>query len=84
MSDNTKTPDINFGAFAPSIPEQLKEQGVPFDQKKADGFHDSREFATNLYFSGYITSNEYSNILYRIMKDITKHVNAEIKKAEKR
>ena len=84
MSDNTKTLGISFGAIGPPIPEQLKEQGVPFNQKKAEGFQASRDSATRLFFSSYVTEGEYSKILGRIMKAITKHVNAEIKKSAKR
>ena len=63
---------LRFGAFAPSLTEQLTEQGVPFDPEeceKWDRWHDALNL---LAIGGPVTSGERQKIQERMFKRIRK------------
>lgn len=60
---------INMSAFAPTVQEQLKEQGL--QHERAERFEEERKALTRLYFADTLTDAEIVKIEKRLFKRFT-------------
>lgn len=60
--------EIHFGIFAPTLEEQLKEQG--FIDAKCERHQKDMTACTTLYLHSLISDNQYSAIQKKILKEI--------------
>lgn len=66
---------LTFGALCPSIAEQLQEQGLTLDSKKATAFQKDMEYIVWLSIRGLLTSTERNRAEKRLFKEITRVLN---------
>jgi hypothetical protein len=65
---------IQFGALAPKISAQLKQQGFNFVPEKAKRFQELYEHITHLKFGDILTESEARKAQDKLFAKITKHV----------
>ena len=62
---------IKYGIMAPSIKEQLKNQGVKIETDRFDNIHDSIKV---LYVHEYITESQMKKCLDKLGRSINDHI----------
>lgn len=74
MSNNMQEIAIRFGGLAPSIADQLKEQGFTFANEKAQQFQQLRECITRLMFADILNESQKDKAFSKLFNQIKKHI----------
>jgi len=76
----TQTLTIHFGALAPALSDQLRNQNMQFDEKKLKLYERINESITLLYFQGMINDSDHKKLENKLFTNIKRHVTTETKK----
>ena len=74
MSDEMQTIEIGLGAFRPPLAEQLRDQGLPWDEAECEKWEGHRLAISRLAVHGLLTDVERKAAGKRLFKHIQKDV----------
>lgn len=72
--ENQDTFGIHFGALAPTISKQLKEQKLKFSEEKAKEFETSRQAVIQLMFAGILNDSQTQKAYDKLFTKIKQHI----------